>query len=108
MDTADDPCQVRQLVRDVHVDVAPAEVRVEPAITVEPARIEEGAISVTVEPSAAPNVDVRVEPPQVNIERSKARRVDFADGRQATITEGEQKTIRYDDGTETTITEVDE
>ncbi len=96
----------------VRVDAAPVpdvNVTVEPAqVTVEPTRFEEGAISVNVEAAPAPDVSVNVEPAQVVIEKSKARRVDFGDGRSATVTEGETKHVKYDDGREVTITEVDE
>jgi hypothetical protein len=93
---------------DVHVDVQPADVKVEPNITVEapppanvtvePTRIEEGAIQVNVEP---PDVDV-------TIERSKKRRVDYGDGRSAVVTDGEAKRIDFDDGDSVTITDMPE
>jgi hypothetical protein len=93
---------------DVHVDVQPADVKVEPNITVEapppanvtvePTRIEEGAIQVNVEP---PEVDV-------TIERSKKRRVDYGDGRSAVVTDGEAKRIDFDDGDSVTITDMPE
>jgi hypothetical protein len=93
---------------DVHVDVQPAEVTVEPNITVEapppanvtvePTRIEEGAIQVNVEP---PDVEV-------TIEKSGKRRVDYGDGRSAIVTDGDAKRIDFEDGESVTITELPE
>jgi hypothetical protein len=95
---------------DVHVDVQPTEVTVEPAqvtveapppanITIEPTRIEEGAVQVNVEP---PDVDVTVE------RGGKRRRIDYGDGRSAVVTDGEAKRIDFDDGDSVTITEMPE
>jgi hypothetical protein len=67
-------------------------------ITIEPTRIEEGAIQVNVEP---PDVDV-------TIERAKKRRVDYGDGRSAVVTDGEARRIDFDDGDSVTITEMPE
>jgi phage portal protein BeeE len=101
-DRASQPINVHFQPPDVNVDVHT------PAVTVEPTRFEEGAISVNVEAAPAPEVTVNVESPTVTVERGGKRRVDFGDGRSATVTEGDVKTIEYDDGRVATVTEVDE
>jgi hypothetical protein len=79
--------------------VQPAEVTVEAAqITVEPARIEAGAVEVHVDaapPAEPPVVNVNVEQPAPK----GKRRVEFGDGRGATVTDEDGvKTVEFDDG----------
>jgi hypothetical protein len=84
--------------------VQPAEVTVEAAqITVEPARIEAGAVEVHVDaapPAEPPVVNVNVEQPAPK----GRRRVEFGDGRGATVTDEDGvKTVEFDDGRTATV-----
>jgi hypothetical protein len=67
-------------------------------ITIEPTRIEEGAIQVDVAPAEV----------EVTVERSGKRRIDYGDGRSAVVTDGEARRIDFDDGESVTITELPE